>query len=462
MRRFNGLLASADADISYREVESIHHLERHSYNAGNQHTQPIYVFHDACWQLLLYRVAPSGKSPKTVAQVLLYLLHCIPKSGVYRIFLVDHDYCGVGDHEIHYTGSYYTEFADFLRKLLVRNDRPLPIKFSFLDADPTTATIPPVESAALGLFRDHSPLASGPARSKDAFYRLLPELIDRVLSYLPSDDVCRLRLVSRVVARIFAPKALSQEFWRSRFAADMEMGGVFALRPRPGAATDWRGIYALIKQSLRHDTLDPALKSKMRIWQCLGFICETLEALLEATTEVWEDWAPRLEDPHRWAHRWSTLTPKEWRGPSLGCHSIERFSNQVLRLRMSTPSQSPLRVAVSLIHFNCREYIGGFRVCYDSGDNKTISEAGASLPGREEQFNIGLGDSLESLLLYTARGGIVGIEFRLLVKASLELIPYAFGSCHGPNFELVPLPTEVVHGIAVGFDVRRPLRRGFL
>ena len=143
--------------------------------------------------------------------------------------------------------------------------------------------------------------------------------------------------------------------------------------------------------------------------------------------------------------------------------SAYRLSNQKLLLLMSGPSKSPLRVTVFLIRFNCRDHIDGLRVSYDSEDGEVISEVGTSLRGREEHFSFGIGDSLESLLLYTISGfytdagGIVGIKFRLPVKETLDLVTYVFGTCHGRSTGLVPLPGEVSHGIAVGFDVRFPL-----
>ena len=361
------------------------------------------------------------------------------------LLLVDHEYEGLN--------TSYFEFGHEGHDV-PRNDWVAHSDSWFEYHDPTTAITAHEERFVPGFFRHYSPpIAAGPECAGDAFCRLPPELIGLVLSYLPSRDVRKLRLVSRVIASVSAPNSLSLEFWRSRFAADMGMGWASSpVKSWLGSAVDWRRLYVAAEDPDR----DPPLRNLVRIFECLHYICETLEPLLEATANM------SSEDFPPWTS--SIVEVGKWRGPTLRCRHSHLFSNQELRLPLFTPVQLSLRIIVSFIRFNCNDYISGIEVWQDPGENETTSKVGASLgariAGRDEHFDIYPGDSLESLVVFTTPRNecrsdcILGIEFRHRTKGSLTPTPRSFGVHSGPHVELVPLPGEVVHGIAVGFDVR--------
>lgn len=293
------------------------------------------------------------------------------------------------------------------------------------------------------------------SRAEDPFYRLPPEIIIQILTALPSDGVCNLRLTSGGVARVSSPADLPQSFWKSRFATSMEMGGAFALQPHhSGIITDWRSVYASIRTPLEDDPRGLALRNKLRIWKCVGHFCDTLEPLLADKTRNWLD--PVLMQP-------GLRLEEKWKGPFVRSH-FTHTGNQVLLLPLSSPIRSPRRVSVSTILFNCRRYLCGVRVRHRSGKNvgATISEVGMSLPATEEHMDLNGGDSLESLCLYTVMDGIVGIQFRVQKKGSSTPTPraYRFGHRRGSNSvavaNLTTPPSKAVCGIAFCFDVGAP------
>lgn len=357
--------------------------------------------------------------------------------------MVNHEYGGAGRFwGTTITGSYDNALSD---------------GWTFLLADPAHDTAPPEVPVPEPLF--HSPIASTPvdgSPTEDAFHCLPPEIIDRILVQLRSRDVCELRRASRVVASVSTPNDLSQGFWRSRFTPDMEMGGIYALQPRHhrGTITDWREVYTSIRRSQKDGTVEPALRNKMRIWKCLGFICDSLEHIL-GRDRSWQDWTPQIHSPE---------LEERWMGPFVRSHSSHIFSNEELLLPVSTPIHSPQRISISTILLNGRRYVCGLRVSNRLGSDvgATISEVGMNLPATEGHFDVDSGEFLEGLLLYTAMDGIVGIEFHFRMTGSSTLTPRRFGLCHGPNTfavaSLEPPKASVARGIAFGFDVGRPSR----
>ncbi|MBE3042508.1 hypothetical protein IMZ48_08005 [Candidatus Bathyarchaeota archaeon] len=191
----------------------------------------------------------------------------------------------------------------------------------------------------------------------------------------------------------------------------------------------------------------------MRIWNCVGYIRNSLEPLLGDESRNWQDWAPSL-------HYYTDL--KEWTGPSVNSHPLDIFSKEELILPVSTPAHSPQRISVSFISFNCKLYVSGLRVRHRSGCDAgaTISEVGVNFPATEGHFDMDVGDSLESLLVYTVMNGIVGIEFHIRMAESSTLTPHHFGHCRGSNTvavaSLEPPPNRVFRKIGFGFDVRDP------
>ncbi|RDL40117.1 uncharacterized protein BP5553_00096 [Venustampulla echinocandica] len=77
----------------------------------------------------------------------------------------------------------------------------------------------------------------------DCFTRLPNELIHEILINLSSWDVTRARLASRAIARASTIGGLRQEFWRSRFSANFEMGFAFSPAVKLRPSLDWHRRY---------------------------------------------------------------------------------------------------------------------------------------------------------------------------------------------------------------------------
>ena len=438
----SGFWVNRNPNTSYIEFDSLEHLECHPFDDyKNFGDTIIYPFHDACWLLLLCRVVgePSDKLTTAVSRALFYLFQCAPKNE-YRQFLETSEYGGGEGFQVPVFCLSIEDTRVFL-------------------ADPTDGPAPRIKRSVPNLLFHSLTTATrlGSSSTEDVFRYLPPEIIGQILVQLRSRDVCELRLASRAVASVSSPIRLSQEFWKSRFGVDMEMGGVYALQPYPrhgrhGTAVDWRKLYLLIRESLEEER-HPALWNKMRIWKCLDIIWCSLGLLLEDQSRSWQDWAPRLHDPE---------LEERWTGPFVRSHSHHIFSNEKLLLPVSTPVQSPQRISVSTIFFNGKRYVCGLRVRHHSeGDvGATISKVGMNVLDTEGHFDMDAGDSLDGLLLYTAMDGVVGIEFHLRMRESSTLTSRHFGDCHGSNTvavsSLEPPPTRDFRGIAFGFDVRRP------
>lgn len=125
-------------------------------------------------------------------------------------------------------------------------------------------------------------LQDSPASVGDPFSRLPYEVSMIVLTYLPSLDVCKVRLASRSAARISSPQQLPQGFWRSRFYLESELGFVFARPSRqmmPEKA-DWRDMYQKARATLSEPELFPGFKNRHRIWQCVQHAANAVKVRL--------------------------------------------------------------------------------------------------------------------------------------------------------------------------------------
>lgn len=184
----------------------------------------------------------------------------------------------------------------------VEYEQSLPRDLGFILADPTESPKQRVEPSALKSLHFQPPAVLRFIKSSfpdDCLSRLPPELVGQVLVELQSEDVCNLRLASRDVADASFPDNLPQEFWKSRFAPDMEMGFLFA-RQNPdvlGTVIDWRRLYGFLQVSLRDATLDPGLLNKRRIWMCVGHTCESLVSLLYDERRNWRAWWTPIRGP---------------------------------------------------------------------------------------------------------------------------------------------------------------------
>lgn len=220
-----------------------------------------FMFHAACWSILVDRVAHYGNRD------------VINKIG-YRLFQVLHG--THADDEGHFQpGHDYGGIARFRKPPSHMVSEMLDQGYEWCFVEPSRFTSvddtlrslksisPPLELVE----ESHSTVATSHG-SIDGFAKLPAEVVYLLLTWLPSDDVCRLRLASRTVASKSHRDALPQSFWRSRFFPDHEMGFALPIRIEEGYH-DWRYFYFKIKQGLGLDGAEQ-LRNRKRIWDLVS------------------------------------------------------------------------------------------------------------------------------------------------------------------------------------------------
>ncbi|RBQ66505.1 hypothetical protein FVER14953_21323 [Fusarium verticillioides] len=125
---------------------------------------------------------------------------------------------------------------------------------------------------------------------KDVFNYFPPEILERIVMFLPSPDVHSLRLASRV----FATLSLSERFWASRFIEGHEfdyLPEVFATPP-----TSWRALYLSLHIWASENS---GMGNRSRVWLSVKDLHETLgqmknvECLGNVISTVLEPEAPK-------------------------------------------------------------------------------------------------------------------------------------------------------------------------
>ncbi|KAF5251252.1 hypothetical protein FANTH_3687 [Fusarium anthophilum] len=181
-----------------------------------------FLFHDACWSLLNFEQKVDLRN--------LFLLCVSTPTGPDLLLNFGHDYGGVAvaDYEesIEVLVSRFKSYKD-----TVEVDRANPLEIPSLKKAINFAAR--MQQDAFQSILDRSTLSA----DKDVFNYFPPEILDRIVMFLPSPDVHSLRLASRV----FATLSLSERFWVSRFTEGHEFDyipEVFATPP-----TSWRALY---------------------------------------------------------------------------------------------------------------------------------------------------------------------------------------------------------------------------
>ncbi|KAF5595970.1 hypothetical protein FPCIR_4236 [Fusarium pseudocircinatum] len=181
-----------------------------------------FLFHDACWSLLnLEQKVDLGN---------LFRLCVSTPTGPDLLLNFGHDYGGVATAD--YEGDIEVLVSRFKgSKDAIEMDRTNPLEIPALKKAINFSAR--MQQDAFQSVLDQSTLSA----DKDAFNYFPPEILDRIVTFLPSPDVHSLRLASRV----FATLSLSERFWASRFTEGREfdyLPEVFATPP-----TSWRALY---------------------------------------------------------------------------------------------------------------------------------------------------------------------------------------------------------------------------
>ncbi|KAI3320753.1 hypothetical protein HD806DRAFT_546964 [Xylariaceae sp. AK1471] len=389
----------------------------HTQSAGlNSPDYRCYAIHDACWKLLIARVDPAASfSPTTVAAHLFAVLYNTPMNG--RALVPDHDYGHAASFQDAMVHTYFIR-VNATAYWFITGDPKEPFQFD----DETLQDACPPQSLPGIPMTSHGEL--------DIFCMLPYEITMLVLTFLPSKDICNLRLASRHLSSYTSPELLSQKFWSSRFDPDMELGFVFArgFCPVPTGRVDWRIFFFRAKEALTSD-LFPGFQNRQRIWSILGYWRRPLDLRLanrdfvtespykEVPLEIPKDAQIGLETVCSEA----SFIPGDWELPhaparkGLTLHG-RLFERQSLIIWYPRHPSQECRLRASFISMHGHMYLSGIRYCPSSSEGEgdaTWSRAGFVNRVREQEVCFGVQDSLEWLDVVVSPIGILGLRFHM-------------------------------------------------
>ncbi|KAH7478393.1 hypothetical protein FOMA001_g9274 [Fusarium oxysporum f. sp. matthiolae] len=395
----SALLASSDHDTSYMspELELTLHYLNYSPPTGTW----TFAFHEACWQLLLRKVSLSKENqadPQRIAELLFRLLYCLPYDR-FKVPCPNHDFGGA---------------LKFWKSPLI-----LPESWNFLLADPSTLTLGSATQAIKDVFElPHT--TPDFQSSDDIFARLSPEIVHLVITMMESTDLCNLRLSSKFVSKLTNPDHLSQDFWKSRFSVDREMGffpSENKLCLPSNSKVNWRTLYFDLKCSLRGETGNGHMRNRRRIWLCLDVVARSLISLLDQNLclqdrqSVEQDVVSQRYEPGHFIQTPIIEDAHDYSPSDIGARL---FGFQCIIFLPQNPDIGS-RISLSRILFDGIYYISGLRLSEQSemNDFKEITSVGYIVPQTEIHVPFGPNHRLTGMRVAASASGIVGLSFRI-------------------------------------------------
>ncbi|RSL49429.1 hypothetical protein CEP54_012455 [Fusarium duplospermum] len=242
------LRASHNPDVFY--ADSPRDLKSYDLRYSDSNKSRTFIFHESCWQILLSQLeslTDQPKEPRQIAGILFDLLFCLPRDR-FHVSFPAHDFGGALE--------------------ICSSPQGLPQRWKFLLADPN-AFRTYLLSDGLDAIPDLFQSCSGD--TQDFFSQSPLEVNHLIFNFLPSQDLCNLRLSSRKIASIAKPTLLPQSFWASRFAIDKEMN-FFALQEYlsepQNSRNDWQLLYVRIRRTLRDKAVTGHLRNQRQVWKC--------------------------------------------------------------------------------------------------------------------------------------------------------------------------------------------------
>ncbi|KAK7212462.1 hypothetical protein V2G26_019640 [Clonostachys chloroleuca] len=383
-----------DEDVDEVEEVSLFH-------DPNTYRPQAYGVHDLCWNLFKYRVRcnlPAELEDARLAETLFWQFDNLPRATFH---------CLVPDN--HYHG------ATNLRK----DEDELPI----LLEDPTEVLPLPRNSVGRGeashsdldLIKHDSP--------ENVFDRIPQEIICQILVHLSSKDFSNVRLACRTVASVSTPKLLPQKFWATRFVPPHEFGFVFAHENPQISETrkPWRLLYKQYTEALNTEEGIQGIRNRQRMYLCVEDFALATEQLLHPDTRCLtdsEEFQSSIQDvtpnaPTRFSFSCPRLIESDFREPQLR-RGVQPIARMQINLVAPPPAVS-LKLSVSLVHFNSKVYISGFRsYCLDhSGQASGPVSIGTIIPSTEEHIEIRSAEKIVSVEVTASDLGIHGLVFHL-------------------------------------------------
>lgn len=411
-----------------------------------------FPFHCSCWELLNSRLE-THDAARNDPQALFDVLRSFPRR---RLIEFGHDYGGVAGYDIDEDSFGILDPSHQPSPILPGEERRLvyyrtdTALHEMQTHDPMHVTeicsafesenfnVRPVsETQPVEDQHDDTTI-----RYNDPFQDLPVELLQSILSELPSLEVVSLKRSSRVFQRL----PLSDTFWRSRFYSGREFEYVFeAFKHFRNLKGQWKTIY----QNLRNMSKSPGLVNRRRIWDLARTLDDLVGTRLESPicsgTRVgsYFESAAAEEEEVVWIEAHRCLRPFNRSFPT-GCRE--------LYVRNLLLPRDTINIYVSVVDILDRTYVSGLRF---QGFQGTIQQMGYIRPGNE---------TLLTLTTQTDPCRVTGFHLALdqrgvrglcIVSGEAELSSWAGQHIDIPKRRLV-LPASSHDGVRKlrgGFDV---------
>lgn len=385
-----------------------------------------FPYHTACWRVMAEVCSDDAPDP----QLLFDLCRSFPvQQGVMNW---GHDYGGsICYEERRPHGIVAGEEAQILRPL--RNAIYQHDPFDLPDLWYVFENQVDAGFAPRDLSPQHLSLAAPGYR--DGFFRLPTEILQLILTYLPTPDMVSLKRASR----IYADLPLHDQFWRSRFWAGHEFAFVFEATHFSSITRGrWKSVYFWVLDRYR----TPSFTNRRRVWSLAyslwGLLCLVSEASCDGSAVE----TPPSHLGVRWVTASRALMPLE-RDFSLGSRAFYERSISV------SEKTSALFVSVIEIH-GCR-YVSGIRIQRHDGGSSSL---GYRHPQHEVLVSSDKGGRLgiTGFLLAQDQRGIRGLS----VLTDVETLSTWVGDYEGiPRRRLVASSAGpiLINGLKGGFDV---------
>ncbi|KAF4442085.1 hypothetical protein FACUT_2309 [Fusarium acutatum] len=214
-----------------------------------------YGFHESCWSILTKNYKPN-------LNVLFAACLSMP-TDTNTLLDWGHDYAGVS--------SVKQQFDMPVRSSCFQSLETIP---QVLRSDPYN--VPGLVSATEGAARLQNDVflsrlePTVQSLKTDSFSRLVPELLQTIVTLLPTSEVHSLRLASP----IFATLELPERFWAPRFQPGHEFDHLPKVHDRPPQS--WRALYHSLKIWTRGI---PSMANRQRVWGLAKGLQATLTQL---------------------------------------------------------------------------------------------------------------------------------------------------------------------------------------
>ncbi|KAI1743317.1 hypothetical protein F4680DRAFT_372559 [Xylaria scruposa] len=329
-------------------------------------------FHESCWKLIQQASIPQPVNLKTLWRILRSVPHSshLPYWG--------HNFGGLylGGRRMYQSANHFVLLGG-VSNLMIPSAYYDPFEVPELKTRlaqtriKTDGTIPGNE--------DTQPLISSTAASAsfDPFSILPPELREVVLTYVATEDILSFRLSSRVIAAT----PLSQYFFKSRFWPGRELEvffDAFLLGPSDRAGINWRELYQLSKERMKHNLVGLGERNRLRIWK------QTVRPLTRAVDEVNRlsylkgkaDWLQNSEDTAQIS--WKSVETSRSVEPEL----FGELNHQMFEAEICLPPSKIEAIHVSLIKFFGTKFVSGLVFETEHGED---IEIGYIMPAGSEE-----------------------------------------------------------------------------